>query len=94
MTAATSASSAIGRVTHPEWGRTWWGRASPDSMRASVDGHSVIEHYRHGRLVIPATSGQHLLIVTASDYQELKNMEDVAKIKPNTATLTRTVVVR
>ena len=30
----------------------------------------------------------------ASDYQEAKNMEDVAKIKPNTATLERTVIVR
>ena len=37
--------------------------------------------------------GKHLLIVTASDYQELKNMEDVAPIKPNTATLRRTVTV-
>jgi hypothetical protein len=66
----------------------------PDSIKASVDGHSVIEHYRHGRLVIPATPGRHLLIVTASDYQELKNMEDVAAIKPNTASLHRTLTVR
>jgi hypothetical protein len=66
----------------------------PDSIRASVDGHSTVERYRHGRLEIPATHGRHLVIVTASDYQELKNMEDVAAIKPNTATLRRTVIVR
>ena len=50
--------------------------------------------FSHGRLVLPAARGRHLLIVTASDYQELKNMEDVAPIKPNTATLRQTVVVR
>jgi subtilisin family serine protease len=66
----------------------------PDSIRASIDGHSIVERYRHGQLAIPATPGRHLVIVTASDYQELKNMEDVAAIKPNTATLRRTVTVR
>jgi len=65
----------------------------PDSIRASLDGHSVIERYRRGRLDVPASPGKHLLIVTAADYQELKNMEDVTGIKPNTATLRRTVVV-
>jgi len=44
-------------------------------------------------LTLPAAPGSHALSVTFSDYQELKNMEDVAKIKANTATLTRTVVV-
>ena len=66
----------------------------PESIRASLDGHSIVERYRHGRLEIPASRGRHLVIVTASDYQELKNMEDVAAIKPNTATLRRTVTVR
>jgi subtilisin family serine protease len=66
----------------------------PDSIRASLDGHSIVERYSHGRLEIPASPGQHLLMVTASDYQELKNMEDVAAIKPNTASLRRTVTVR
>jgi hypothetical protein len=66
----------------------------PDSIRASIDGHSIVERYSHGHLVIPASPGQHLVIVTASDYQELKNMEDVAPIKPNTATLRRTVTVQ
>jgi subtilisin family serine protease len=66
----------------------------PTSVVATLDGHTVTARYRHGRLVIPAAPGRHLLIVTASDYQELKNMEDVAPILPNTTTLKKGVVVR
>ena len=66
--------------------------AAPGSIRARSRRPSTATRracrYRHGRLTFHADRGQHLLIVvTASDYQELKNMEDVAKIKPNTATL-------
>jgi subtilisin family serine protease len=66
----------------------------PQSIKATLDGRSVIERYRDGRLTLPASKGHHLLIVSASDYQELKNMEDVAKIKPNTTVFRRTVIVR
>jgi hypothetical protein len=38
-------------------------------------------------LTIPAARGKHLLIVTASDYQELKNMEDVGPVLPNTRSI-------
>jgi len=65
----------------------------PQSVSATLDGRAADGHYANGRLTISADPGPHQLIVTASDYQELKNMEDVAKIKPNTATLTRNVVV-
>ena len=65
----------------------------PESISASLDGRSILLSYHHGRLVLKTSPGRHLLIVTASDYQELKNMEDVAAIKPNTATLRETVVV-
>jgi subtilisin family serine protease len=65
----------------------------PDSVTATLDGRIVDKTYADGRLTLPATPGSHLLIVTASDYQEAKNMEDVPAIKPNTATLRRTVVV-
>jgi subtilisin family serine protease len=65
----------------------------PDSLSVTLDGRSVRHQFDHGRLVLPAPHGRHLLIVTASDYQELKNMEDVAPIKPNTATLRQRVVV-
>jgi hypothetical protein len=53
----------------------------------------VRTHFAKGRLTFAADPGSREIDVTASDYQELKNMEDVTKIKPNTATLTRTVVV-
>ena len=66
----------------------------PESIKATLDGHNVIEHYRDGRLTFQASAGRHLVIVSASDYQELKNMEDVAQIKPNTATLRVSVVVQ
>ena len=65
----------------------------PESLTATLDGHSVIERFRRGRLTFATSPGRHLVIITASDYQELKNMEDVAPIKPNTSTLRRTVVV-
>jgi len=66
----------------------------PHAVSVSLDGHQVDGHLRGGRLTVHAARGSHELSVTASDYQELKNMEDVVKIKPNTATLTRTVMVR
>jgi hypothetical protein len=65
----------------------------PESIRATLDGHTVARVYRHGRLTIAAPRGKHLLIVTAADYQELKNMEDVAPIKPNTTILRKRIVV-
>ncbi|HEY3921751.1 MAG TPA: S8 family serine peptidase [Gaiellaceae bacterium] len=65
----------------------------PRSINATLDGHPVEGRFADGRLTIDTSAGRHQLSVAASDYQELKNMEDVAKIRPNTATLTRTVVV-
>jgi len=65
----------------------------PHSVTATVDGHAAHSRFEDGKLTFRATPGSHEIVVTASDYEELKNMEDVAKIKPNTATLTRTVVV-
>ena len=65
----------------------------PHSVSATVDGHAAHTRFVNGKLTFGATPGSHEIVVTASDYEELKNMEDVAKIKPNTATLTRTVVV-
>ena len=66
----------------------------PTSVSVTLDGHVVTQRFSNGRLVLPASRGRHLLIVNASDYQELKNMEDVAPIKPNTSQLQQTVVVR
>ena len=64
------------------------------AVAATVDGRTASVHFDDGKLTFRADPGRHKVTVTASDYQELKNMEDVAKIKPNTATLTRTVTVR
>jgi subtilisin family serine protease len=66
----------------------------PHSVAATVDGHAAHTGFSDGKLTFGASPGSHEIVVTASDYEELKNMEDVAKIKPNTATLTRTVFVR
>jgi hypothetical protein len=63
----------------------------PDSVAVTLDGHVVSARLTDGRLSFRASAGSHSLQVTASDYQELKNMEDVAPIKPNTVTVTRTV---
>ena len=53
--------------------------------------------YAHGVLLLRTKGlrrGRQALMVKASDYQETKNMEDVPKIRPNTATLRATVTVR
>jgi subtilisin family serine protease len=65
----------------------------PQSVSATIDGQPVNTSLNGSTLVVPASAGSHLLTVSASGYEELKNMEDVGPIKPNTATLTRTVVV-
>jgi hypothetical protein len=65
----------------------------PRSITATVDGRAVHAKLVGARITIRTTPGRHSLALTVSDYQELKNMEDVAKIKPNTATLTRAVDV-
>jgi hypothetical protein len=65
----------------------------PRSLTATVDGHDVTVRYTDGTAVMRAEPGTHTLVLQASDFQEAKNMEDVVKIKPNTATLTRSVVV-
>jgi subtilisin family serine protease len=66
----------------------------PRSLAATVDGHDVRVRYANGRAVVRAEPGKRTIVISASDFQEAKNQEDVPKIKPNTATLTRTVDVR
>ncbi|HZT16670.1 MAG TPA: S8 family serine peptidase [Gaiellaceae bacterium] len=65
----------------------------PQSLSATLDGRPVGVQYAHGLATVPAKPGAHTLTLTASDFQELKNQEDVARIKPNTATLSRAVRV-
>jgi hypothetical protein len=59
-----------------------------------LDGHSVKTKGAPSALRVAAGKGRHSLVVTASDYQEAKNMENVARILPNTRQIVTSVVVR
>jgi subtilisin family serine protease len=69
----------------------------PLSVEATIDGRPADITAARGRALvsIDATSrGTHRLVVRAADYQELKNMEDVPQILPNTRTLRATFRIR
>jgi hypothetical protein len=69
----------------------------PSSLRVKVGSASGRFTYTHGVLSIPTSSlgtGQRHVTVTASDYQETKNMEDVGPVLPNTRVLATTVTLR
>jgi hypothetical protein len=73
----------------------------PKSMAAAIDGNGqgVRPFYSRtrNRVTIPVRllrAGTHRLVFRVSDYQETKNMEDVALILPNTRTLSTTFRVR
>jgi subtilisin family serine protease len=68
----------------------------PQSIQARIDGDIAQGAYASGRVRLPLAGlavGRHTLTFTVSDYQETKNMENVAQILPNTLTL-RTTFVR
>jgi hypothetical protein len=61
----------------------------PQSLTAKIDGKPADVSYSRGRGVVSlrtAGPGRHTLVFTAADYQELKNMENVPQILPNTRT--------
>ena len=59
----------------------------PGSLVARIDGRKHSFTYRGGILRIPGiTAGKHHVMVTVSDYQEAKNMENTGPILPNTRT--------
>ena len=67
----------------------------PTSIAVTVDGKAHSHAYARGIVSVPRVApGTHRIKVTASDYQETKNMEDVGPILPNTRTAQATVVVR
>jgi hypothetical protein len=66
----------------------------PASAFARVDGKRASVRYTGGAFHVAATKGAHTLVFTVADYQETKNMEDVARILPNTATFRTRVRVR
>ena len=59
----------------------------PSSIVATLDGKPVAAHFGSGAIHIDAAKGRHRLVLSVGDYEETKNMEDVVKILPNTATL-------
>jgi subtilisin family serine protease len=69
----------------------------PQSLVATVDGKSSSVTFTGGRATVTLTgvaAGRHRVVVTAGDYQELKNMENVPQILPNTRTFAATFTVR
>jgi subtilisin family serine protease len=61
----------------------------PDSLTAKIGGRPADVTFAHGRAVVSLRRvgpGRHALVFTAADYQELKNMENVPRILPNTRT--------
>jgi subtilisin family serine protease len=68
----------------------------PVSLQARIDGDFVPVTFGSGRARLSLAGdarGRHTLSFTASDYQETKNMENVARILPNTRTIRTTFVV-
>jgi hypothetical protein len=63
----------------------------PSSAVATVDGKDAKVRYAGGSFRIAVPVGRHALVLQVSDYQEAKNMEDVAPILPNTTVLRTTV---
>jgi subtilisin family serine protease len=61
----------------------------PMSLTAKIDGKPVEVTFSRGRASVDLGSvgpGRHALVFGAADYQELKNMENVPQILPNTRT--------
>jgi Subtilase family len=68
----------------------------PGSLEATVSGRNRPVRYANGIASIDVTgagAGAHPLVFTVSDYQEAKNMENVARILPNTRVLRATIRV-
>jgi hypothetical protein len=69
----------------------------PAAISVTLDGETEQGAYSRGVLtlsIVPLKRGAHRLAVTASDFQETKNMEDVARILPNTRTYTKSFTVK
>ncbi|HEY2310798.1 MAG TPA: hypothetical protein VGH46_06750, partial [Gaiellaceae bacterium] len=69
----------------------------PQGFSAKVEDKPVPLSYANGVLSLRTKDlrpGRATLVVTASDYQETKNMEDVGPVLPNTRTLRTTVTLR
>jgi subtilisin family serine protease len=69
----------------------------PAGIRAKLDNSTVVTRLTGSTISISIPSsvaaGSHTLVLGVADYQEAKNMENVAKILPNTRVLTARVTV-
>jgi subtilisin family serine protease len=68
----------------------------PQSFHVRVDGRAVRLSYTRGVLSVRTKGlrpGKTRLVVSAADYQETKNMEDIGPVLPNTRTLRTTVTL-
>jgi hypothetical protein len=69
----------------------------PRSLIAKIDGKTVGLAYSSGHVRIGLGGvgpGRHRLVLQSADYQELKNMENVPQILPNSRTFAATFRVR
>jgi hypothetical protein len=71
----------------------------PTTIRLTIDGRARKVLYSAGKRLATASirnlrRGRHRLVFRVSDYQESKNMENVRRILPNTASLRAAFVVR
>src|SRR5207244_12705192 len=67
----------------------------PASLAPRVDGTLHPFEFAHGILTLRRVRpGHHVVTLTASDYQEAKNMENVGPILPNTRRFSSRVAVR
>jgi subtilisin family serine protease len=68
----------------------------PSSLVASIDGNLTSVSFSGGRARVSlagVSPGRHTLALSVADYQETKNMEDVARILPNTRVVRKAFVV-
>jgi subtilisin family serine protease len=69
----------------------------PRSVEATLDGRPARAILTGGVITVPTTTvstGSHRLRVELADYQETRNMENVARILPNTRVVSARVTVR
>jgi hypothetical protein len=69
----------------------------PDSVVAKLDGRRVDARFSKGTVTVSTRGvarGSHVLRLQVSDYQETRNMENVARILPNTRVLRVRVTVK
>jgi subtilase family protein len=69
----------------------------PRSLEATIDGRAVSARLVGNQVRIPTdgvAAGHRRVRLSVADYQETRNMENVARILPNTRVVTTTVTVR